>query len=169
MEWLTSLFDVGLGATGIGGVVTGAIGGAVGVVTKYYQEKQRQEFEVKRWANEKELLMINIEADSQKEKALSLFNSLKEDANLSKNASPWANSIKVIYRPFLTTLLIFLSAYMFSSIMSGLTEGNALSTVFTNSELKELIRYMVISVFFTTTTAASWWFCERALTPSFAK
>jgi len=169
MEWLTSLFN---GATaGVGGVITGAIGGVFGQIGKYYQEKLRQSHEKDKWKHDKEMASLDISARADIAKGEALSNSIESDASLSNsNTSPWANNIKVVFRPFLTTLLIFVATLMFLSIMSAFSDkAHSLNNAFSTGEMREIIRYMIYTVFYTASTAAMWWFCDRALTPKFAK
>lgn len=176
MEWLTSLFDVGTG-----GVVTGVFGGLIGGVAKYFQEKQRQAWEEKKWSHDKEMAKMNIKADSDKLAATisadaaradktALSQSIQADASLSNiNTPPWALAVKVVFRPFLTTILIVVYAMMYYLLLEALKVGGALTTIFDPNEMGEILKYMIYTMVFTTSTAATWWFCDRAITPSFAK
>jgi hypothetical protein len=176
MEFLASIF--GAGAMGAGGVVTGFFGGIIGQISKHFQEKSRQSHEAQKWKHEESKrnhdsrmasMEIMAESDIAKDKALSA--SIESDSRLSNsNSSPWANNVKVVYRPFLTTLLLIIASIMFVMFMSALeVQAHALNQVFSGNEMKEIIKYMIYTVFYTASTAAMWWFCDRALSPSFAK
>lgn len=176
MEFLTSIF--GASAMGAGGVVTGIFGGIFGQIGKYYQEKLRQVHEEKKWSHDEKqwdhdnrmaTMEVMAESDIAKGKALSA--SIESDSRLSNtNSSPWANNVKIVYRPFLTTLLLVIASIMFVMFMSALeAKAHALNQVFSGNEMKEIVRYMIYTVFYTASTAAMWWFCDRALSPNFAK
>lgn len=161
------------------GGMFGLLGGIVGAFSKALQEKQRQNFQREQWAYEENLLRLHMEAkmeETEQELAIvtqegswtALDASLRSAAMIQ--ASPWANNIRSLFRPFLTIVLVGLAAWMFDSLIGQMAEGNGLLIeYFSLEELSGLVRYMVQTIFFTASTAALWWFAERALTPNWAK
>lgn len=172
MEWLTDI----LGAAGsvAGGGIFGIFGAVAGQVSQYFAKKQEQKFQLKKWDYEKDLLKLDMEAKQQEtEQELAIVSqqgawkgldsSISADA-MMKPSSKWAQDIKSLFRPFLTISLWGLAGWVFYKVV--------LSTqldVFTAAETKELVKYMVYSVFFSASTATVWWFGDRALTPPHLK
>lgn len=152
-----------IGSAASGGIfgVVGAIGGSV---MKYFNQKQEQKFKKDEWEHEKDLIKIQMEVESQKGSWAGLIESYKSDKEFV-DTYKWVNAIKSLYRPFLTTSLVIITYLLFENILGGLKDNNILSEIFTGSELKEILRYIVYSIVFSTATAISWWFCERALSP----
>ena len=156
-EFLTTIGTAASG--GIFGVV-GALGGSV---MKYFNQKQEQKFEKEKWENDKELMKIQMDIESQKGSWAGLIESHKADIPL--DTYRWVNAIKSLYRPFLTSSLVVITYLLFINILSGFGDDNILSEIFTGPELKAILKYIVYSIVFATATAISWWFCERALSP----
>ncbi|MFI2810155.1 hypothetical protein [Microbulbifer sp. JSM ZJ756] len=167
MEWLSGV--IGVGASAASGGLFGFLGSVVGQVSKHWQEKQRQQWEMKKWAHEEELLRLNMEAKSQETEA-ELAITAQEGSWSGLNASHknavdqpsyrWVAAVKSLFRPFITVVLWILAALVFFTIaddVSGLLDP---------AERRELLVYMVYSVFFTACTATAWWFGDRALTPA---
>ena len=50
----------GAAAVGSGGIL-GVVGSVFGVVGKYFQEKQRQSFEIQKWDHETKLIELQME------------------------------------------------------------------------------------------------------------
>lgn len=164
MDLINTALSVGSGG------VFGLIGAIAGKVTNYFQEKQRQAFEEKKWKYETDLLKLNMQADSQKaEHELAVTNQkgswdgLKASYDFAKTSDTHkvVTDIKALFRPFLTTLLWIISAWMFFQI-----KGGAADQWFTgNPEAVAITRYMVYTVFFSASTSTAWWFGDRALSP----
>ena len=167
-----------LGALGdiIGGVASvgsGGIFGLVGSLTSGFfkgrQEKQRQGWEEKKWSHEENLFKLNMEqANQETENELAItaqvgsFQGLTESINADAsvgNTHMFVNDIKSLFRPCLTVGLWVIATLVFFKITSG-SIGD-----FTEDEIKELVRYMVQTVFFCASTASVWWFGDRALAP----
>lgn len=168
MEWLGDL--IGAAGSVAGGGIFGIFGSVAGQVSKYFAKKQEQAFQMKQWDYERSLLKLNMEAKQQEtEQELAIVSqqgswngisaSIQADSVLTP-VSTWARDVKSLFRPFLTTVLWVLAAWVFYKIIKGATDG-----VFTPEEIKELIKYMVYSLFFAASTATVWWFGDRALTP----
>lgn len=163
MEWLGDILGV-VGSAASGGIfgVLGAIGGSV---VKYFQRKQEQEFKKEEWAHEHATMRLQMEMASQK----GSWDGLK--ASHLAEVTPvdtykWVNAIKSLYRPILTSALVLVTYLLFINILDGLAGNNStLTAIFNGPELKEILRYIVYSVVFSTATAIAWWFCERALQP----
>ena len=168
MEGLMEL--LGAGASIAGGGIFGLFGAITGQVSKYFQAKADRAWEEKKWAHEDKLFDQQItlgKSETENEIALAaslgswngLSESIKADA-ATQAVSSWASDIKALYRPFLTTALVFCSMYIIHSLMFG-----KLATVLTATETTELLRYAIYSVVFSTSAAITWWFGDRALTP----
>jgi len=168
---LGSLGTILTGALTVGsGGIFGLFGSAIGVVAKFFQEKQRQEWEKKKWDHETTMLKLNMEAqakETEQELAIvaqegswkGLSDSLKADASITP-VHPITNDLKCLFRPFLTVVLWILAAYVFYMIISG-----GLKNYIETAEAVALIKYMVHTVFFAASTATVWWFGDRALAP----
>lgn len=165
MEFLSDI--LGVGAVAASGGLFGFLGAIGGQVSKYFQEKQRQSWEREKWSHEERLLKLQMEARSQEtelELAIvaqqgswqGLSASIKGD--VGQPSYKWVAAVKSCFRPFITIVLWVLSAWVFAQVFNS--DG-----IFSKSESKDLIAYMVYSVFFTACTATAWWFGDRALTP----
>lgn len=164
MEWLKDIIGV-VGSAASGGLfgVLGALGGGV---VKYFQEKQAQAFKKEEWAHEHATMRLQMEITSQQGSWDALKAGYDADANQGTTYK-WVNAIKALYRPFLTSCLVFVTYQLFTDILAGLTGADtSLNGIFTGPELKEILKYIVYSVVFSTSTAVVWWFCERAITPT---
>ena len=137
---------------------------------KYFQEKQRQNWVKEKWLHETKLLELQMQAkvvETEQELAIvsqegawvGLKESLRGDQSI-KNVHRWVNDIRALFRPFLTVLLWGIAAWIFWQVTSG-----ALVEWLKDTDIAELIRYMVFSVFFSAGTATVWWYGDRALSP----
>ncbi len=173
MEWLGDL--LGMGATVASGGLFGVVGSLLGVVAKHYQEKQRQAWETKKWGHEESMQKLQMEARSQEtEQEIELADSegswrglsesIRADAQ-TKPTSGWATNIKALFRPFLTVVLWCLAGWVFWHVLSSMTDPDDPMSALPVSEIKELIKYMVYTIFFSASMATAWWFGDRALTP----
>jgi hypothetical protein len=176
MDWAT-LISGALGSAASGGIL-GFAGGVIGGVAKYFQEKQRQAFEEKKWVHELELQRLEIQRDREEDEHelaviaqqgawQGLGQSIQADAaGATVETYRWSKAVKELYRPFLTTALFVLVYFIFQDLMTLFKGGDAtLAKVFTPVEAKALITYMVQSVVFTASTAGVWWFGDRAFAP----
>ncbi|WP_444933630.1 hypothetical protein [Microbulbifer sp. JTAC008] len=167
MEWLSDL--LGVGASAVSGGLFGFLGSIAGQVSRYWQEKQRQEWEQKKWTHETELLELNMRAKSQETEAeLALAAQAGSWSGLEAShlnavdhpSYPWVAAIKSLFRPLITVVLWCLAAWVFAVVVNDVSE------LLSAAERHELLMYMVYSVFFTACTATAWWFGDRALTPA---
>ena len=179
MEGLADILGGVFGAVSSGGVF-GFLGSIAGAVTKHYQEKQRQAWEQKKWAHETEMHRLNMEqqaAETEQEMMLisqsgawaGLSASVAADAAIgTADVHKWVNDVLSLFRPFLTLTLIAIGGWWFWSIldlMSGNADQTWLAVVFDETVLRDLVVYMVQSVFFAMSTAIVWWFGDRAMSP----
>lgn len=174
MEFLGDLLG-GVASVASGGIF-GLIGSAVGVVAKYFQKRQEfsQEKERRAWDREDFKLQMQFSAqETEQEVAIAsaqgawsgLSESIRADAAVVPHG--WAAAIRSMFRPFLTTLLVALSAWIIWFMWRGVVEGdrNGLAMFFTPEEMAGMIRYAVYSLLFSASTAVVWWFGDRAMTP----
>jgi hypothetical protein len=170
MEFLGDL--IGTAASVGSGGLFGILGSGIGQISKYFQKKQERVFQREKWNHEKDLLQINMRAKQQEtEQELAIVSqqgswqgldtSIEADAML-KPISDWAIDAKALFRSFITIMMWIIAFIVFYMIVTGVEE---LTKWFTQVELKELIKYMVYTIFFTASTATLWWFADRSLTP----
>jgi len=173
MELLIGLLTAGSG---------GLVGGALGFITNWFKAKEDAEklqatrdFEVLKWEREDRLFELEMQRDSQDHEQeveivqqqgswKSLGESVRAESTQGQVTYPWVVAIIKLYRPTLTTILILLAGYVFHVLTH-----QGLSEFLTPSEAAELVVYVVQSIIFAATTAASWWFADRALTPPHRK
>lgn len=180
MEWLTDILG-GLGGTALsaaGGGIFGFIGSAVGGVFKYFQTKQQQKFEEKKWTHELRLIDKEHERGREEDEhelavisqqgAWSGLNTSIQAEASGGETYKWVNAIKALYRPLLTTGLVLI-AYMIFKDLSAMMTGTGTSVlapgVFTPEQARELLVYNVNSLVFSASTAVVWWFGDRAFAP----
>jgi hypothetical protein len=158
---------LGAGASVAGGGVFGLLGsiGSSLLKGRAQAEERAHELAVK----DKELtaaqsghLQKIVEA-RQAMSSAGLVESIKSDT--TPNLPQWAAAAKAMYRPFLTTLLVCVSAYIFSMLLDALSGDNVLAEAFPRDDILAMIRYTVYSLIFSTATAITWWFGDRALAP----
>lgn len=168
-DMISSVAGAAVGGSGAGAVF-GLFGSAIGQVSKYFQRKQEQKFQREKWGHAVALQELNMKAKKQEtEQELAivsqqgawsgLASSIQADAAVAP-ASSWATDIKVLFRPALTVGLWVLAWLVFNEILTG-----SLRQWMTDAEIKDIIKYMVYTVFFSASTAGVWWFGDRALTP----
>ena len=170
MEWSGVIDGLGAALSVSSGGLFGLIGSAVGVVAKYFQERQRQKWEKEKWAHEKDLLKLQMErGDRETENELAIveangsWGGLRDSiqaAGKITDVHRWVNDIRALFRLILTLVLWGIATWMFCQVVDG-----KLQVWFSEMEIKDIVRYMVYSTFFMAGTAAGWWFGDRALTP----
>ena len=175
---METLGDIlGFGASVASGGLFGLIGSGLGVVAKYFQTRADREWEEKKIELDMRLFDKQMESrklETEMEIAVAssegawagLRGSVSADKALAAHTGPLINGIKSLFRPFLTTALVGLSfavIFMMSHSITGATDN--LLTLFNEAEIKDLLRYMIYSLFFATTTAITWWFGDRAFAP----
>ena len=174
MEIIGSL--LGAGASVASGGLFGLVGSLIGVGTKYLQQRQANAQKDKDWMHEIELRKLDMEqGDRETENELAIAQSegswqgLEASYKTVVSASSVhtiVNDIRSLFRPVLTLSLIVLSALLFWWVWSGITEANGnVLKLFSETDIKDIIRYMIYSVFFSTSTAIVWWFGDRAMAP----
>lgn len=144
------------------GGIFGLVGSLFGGVLQYFQRSQEQAFKKETWDHEKDLLRLNMEAaKTQTDNELAIVSQAgrMEGMNTSiqmqgkaGSSYKWVNAIRSLFRPFLTTALIYVSYLLFK-----------------HTDDPELHNYIVMSLVFATSTAIVWWFGDRAFTPPGAK
>jgi len=175
MDWGSVLDVLGLGATVASGGIFGLIGSGIGAVVKIFHRKE--EFKREKWRGEHELILLDkhIErraAETENEVKLlategsyaGLGSSIHHDQGLK--GTPFTDAIKSLFRPALTVMLLVCTMWLYLDLVRAIErQDNALRTIFDYAELKEIVRYIVYSVVFSTSTAVVWWFGDRALAP----
>lgn len=165
MEWLGNL--LGIGATAASGGLFGVLGSVLGNVSKYFYRKQEQQWQREKWAQENKLQELQMKAgalETEQELAIesqkgSWRGLVASHQVVDPPSYKWVAAIKSLFRPFITLVLWVLAAWVFHQVVTTLRD------LFSALEFKELVTYMVYSVFFAATTAAMWWFADRALAP----
>ena len=132
---------------------------------KFEMDLKARELEMKAKLQETEM---EIELASAQGAWRGLDTSIEHDKALVSSSGGFANTIKSIFRPFLTTLLVCVSAWVFYLIWQAFSQGKIDSiwlVLFTEAELKDIMKYMVYSLYFASTTSVVWWFGDRAFSP----
>lgn len=175
---MESILDViGLGTTVASGGIFGFIGAITGAIAKHIQAKaaHKREIELRNW--DMKMFDRQMEAKSQEtenEIALTsseggwegLSQSIQADASLAQHSGSIVNGIKSLFRPFLTTLLVCVTAYIFHVMWTSLLTSDAnILVIFTEVQIKDMLAYVIYSIVFATTTSIVWWFGDRALAP----
>ncbi len=143
----------GLAASAAGGGIFGVLGTALGRVAGYFEARQQQAFEEKRWRYEIDKFQLEMDANEREAEAeLSLQNmrgswdglsaSLAADAALP-SGYPFVNAVRALTRPALTLLLWLITAIVFFNV---------------EEPLKARI---VETAVFAATAATLWWFGDR--------
>ena len=161
LDLLGSAISVGSG---------GLLGGVASLVGSWL--KSRQLREDREWQLERMTRMAELgirEADTEG-KWQGLVASLEAEASLPTNVHPLVAGIKSLFRPMLTTGLWVLAAWTFNEVLTAMvTPDHPLANVFSVQEMKDIIRYMIYTIFFTASTSAAWWFGDRAFAPPYMK
>ena len=168
---------LGMGATMASGGIFGFIGAITGAVAKHFQAQaaHKREIELRDWdmkmfdkqmaakvqETENEIALVSAEGGWE-----GLNQSIQADASLAQHSGSIVNGVKSLFRPFLTTLLVIVTAYIFHVMWSSLTSSDgAILTIFTTDQIKDMLAYVIYSIVFSATTAVVWWFGDRALAP----
>ena len=158
------------------GGLFGLIGSLAGAGLKFLERKQQAVEKAAERAHELRLLEAQRAAKAEEtEQDLAIAQSQGSWAGLAASQAitlpasdvpPWANAVRALYRPALTTGLVVVVYLIFLEIMSGLRGGpSALIDVMSAGELKTILAYLIHSVTFAAVTAVVWWFGDRAFTP----
>lgn len=177
---LDGIVDVlSVGASIAGGGLFGLIGSGISSIFKIFQRKQEFEEEKQRreWDREDFKLQMQFnQQETENEIAVTSSQGAWQGLNASINAasnikgSSWDAKLLRMFRPVLTAALVGGSLYIINMMWQSLTgANNALTVIFTEVEIKEVISYSIYSFLFATNTAIVWWFGDRAMTPPHAK
>jgi len=164
---------------GSGGIF-GLVGSLTGAFVKAKVEKSRRVWQTLKWEHEEKLFDKTVALKAQETEDELRINSQELEGQLQSEALSGSykgltasiaadgvigethmiiNDIKALFRPLLTIILWGIATYVFNKIMIG-DIGD-----FSAAEKKDLILYMVQTIFFCASTAAVWWFGDRALAP----
>ena len=164
----------------------GLLGGVASIFGKWFQERQRQQWEEKKFNHE--IALLQFQSESRKEetehelkvvqeegRSAGLSASVLADRSLveSEKIHPIILNIRALWRPFLTLALLCLVSWIWFSLMSILTGGadgdsGAFSFLPVES-VSNLLSYITYSAVFASSTAIMWWFGDRAITPPHLK
>jgi len=154
MDWSSILGVIGTGATG--GIV-GMVGAFGSSIFKFFANKQN---------NKHELAMMDKKGEAAK--LGGSFDGLAKSivAQTSLVTHKWVNDIRSLYRPALTTALLWVSYDLFNQFLAALNDQTVvLAQFFTAGEIVGILQYIVNSIVFSTAAAISWWFGDRAMSP----
>jgi len=153
--------------TGIaGGLFTAAGGGIFGMVGALAGQWLKSREKQKDHVRSLEVTRLNMEVTDKDGSWKGLSSSHDADAAVSTNAHKWANDIKAIYRPFLTTMLCVVSYLIFRDLMASMKgDDTTIAKFFHLEEIRAMVVYTVYSIIFATSTAIVWWFGDRAFAP----
>ena len=144
---------LGMAASAAGGGLFGLIGTGIGRVAGYFENRQQNRHEEKRWAHDLQLLELTAsanreqaEADIAKVEAQGSWDGLT--ASMEAEASigdsyRWVNAVRGLTRPLLTLLLWLITLLVF---------------LYTAPENRENI---INTATFAATAATLWWFGDR--------
>lgn len=175
MEWLKEI--LGIGVTSAGGAVFGALGALGGAVVKYYQRKQEMSFQREKWDYERDMTKLKLESKRKEEehelKVISQEGSQKGlDASIRSlsyigEVHKIVNDIRALYRPLLTTGLVVVTYLIFKDMLSVYHQQEArLEGVFEPETVKDILKYIIYSIVFSTCTAITWWYGDRTFMPT---
>ncbi len=153
---------VGLLSAGSGGLF-GILGSIITTLLKQRAEQKEHKREI-----ERQEMMIKV-ADN-KGSWDGLTASQQAATQTSINSSKWSNDVKNVFRPFITTVLVIGSYFIFRDLMSALTGAKlitdtTIAKLFDFKDLIALVQYYVNSMVFATSAAIMWWFGDRAQKP----
>lgn len=170
MDWSALIDTAGAALSVASGGIFGLIGSIIGFVTKYYQTKQERAWQKEKWQHEKDLLELNMKKNSaETENELAIVSQTGSWSGLTESIRDnqaigtvhmVVNDVRALFRPFLTVVLWCLAAWVFYHVVIG-----SLTRWLVEADIKEIIRYMVYTVFFCAASATMWWFGDRALSP----
>jgi len=153
------------------GGLFGLLGSIIGVGAKWLQAKQAAKSKASEWQHEIKLLALQMEAgDRETENELAISRSegswkgLSDSYNTTVPASAvpaWANSIRSLFRPFLTISLWILVVIELRWMINGTLEVWISDSAMFGSTIK----YIIDSTVFAASTSSVWWFGDRAFTP----
>lgn len=167
-----SLATGALASAGSGGVL-GLLGSVVGGFFRGREAREQRERLRMEYDQELALQKLQIEAGkAETERDLAVANLDGSWRNLETSmkaemaataSSGWVRDVKALFRPFLTLLLVMVTATLLFVLLTGRLEAAAI--YLDHAALSELVSYTVSSTVFTTSTAVAWWFGDRSLSP----
>lgn len=175
---MESIFDVlGIGVSAASGGLFGFAGAIVSGIFKYLHVKEERAAIREEREYEKDMLKLQMQAKSEEtEQELAIVSqegswtamevSHRSDAETSKRAPSWANGVKTLFRPFLTTLLVVAAGVAFKLFLDAINDKTGMiAQLFTHEEQVAILKYMINTTFFTASTAVVWWYGERGIAP----
>jgi len=162
---------LGLGANVASGGIFGLFGSLIGVGAKWLQAKQAAKAKAVEWQHEIKLLELQMEAgDRETENELAISRSegswmgLRDSYHTIVPASAvpaWVNSVRSLFRPFITISLWLLVVVELRWMINGTLEV----WISDAQQFGVTIKYIIDSTVFSASTATVWWFGDRAFTP----
>lgn len=167
-----------IGSTLVGAVGSAASGGilgaALGIGTKFLQERSRRKWAKAEWDHE--LSLLKLQADTRREETEAEIRVVSETSRgralsqthqsesilLSHDKMPSAIiAIRALWRPVLTASLFGIVVLLWFEL-TGLMKGTSDTLAFLDmATVHDLLSVIVNSVVFTANTAALWWFADR--------
>ena len=155
-----------------GGGVFGLVGSLVGNVAQFFKNKQQHKINVEVKKLEinlaERLAQVRIQEKKTSGSWDALEASIKAESRLAEFTPQWANAIRALYRPLLTTMLLGVSFYIYKDLVFALSGGNSslLFEVLGQGASVEILRYIVYTLLFSTSAAVTWWFADRSMKPT---
>ena len=163
-------------AGAVGSAASGGIlGAALGIGTKFLQERSLRKWKKAEWSHE--LTLLKLQADTRREeteaeiqvvaetsrgRALSQTHQAEAILLSSDKLPPVIVSIRALWRPVLTASLFGIVVLLWFEL-TGLLQGTSDTLAFLDmATVHDLLSVIVNSVVFTANTAALWWFADRA-------
>lgn len=145
---------IGISASAAGGGLFGLIGTSLGRVAGFFEKRQSNAHEARRWRHETALIELQSKTNAKAAEAdlaklnttgrwSGLADSLKADAGIAGSYN-WVNAVRALTRPTLTLLLWAIATLIWFS-----AESSERSTI-------------VETATFAATAATLWWFGDRA-------
>lgn len=156
MGFLTDLIG-GAASGGIFGVALSLISTGVKAFAEHKRRKQEFVFKQAEWDKEyklRELLGAQADQESENERLIVALEARTKGMEvsykdqISLNTNPTVDSIRALFRPFLTLSLVIVVVIFYFTIA--------------DISMKE---YIILSTVFSSSTAVLWWFGERAFLP----
>ena len=163
-------------AGAVGSAASGGIlGAALGIGTKFLQERSLRKWKEKEWAHEFALLElqsehrkeeteqeIKIVSETSRGKALAQTHKAEAILLSSDKIPAWTLAVRALWRPVLTAALYVFVVLLWYSLV-GLVGGTSDTLAFLDmATVHDLLSTIVNSVVFTANTAGMWWFADRA-------
>ena len=162
----------GLLASVLSGSGVGLLGSVLGKVTQWFQKKEDHKLLIEQKKLDIELLerssKLGIDLEKSKGSWNALQTSLESDYRMAEYTPSWANALKALYRPVLTTLLVCLSFVIYLDLLNALTVINsdsALYQILGKESATEIIQYVVYTIVYCASVAVTWWFADRSMKP----